>query len=517
MGETLEQMKNQLNEFWSGLDKGKKLKLAVSGLLIILTIIIVTVLLTRTRFEPLFTRSLTYKEASAVIQKLDELGVAWESSDGFNSILVPSDMKDRVRMELANEGFADDGYTMKEAFSESSWTMTQSDKDRLYNQALATNLATSISKIDGVANAKVYLNLPEEKGFVLNNQQEATASVIIQKGIGIPLTPKKVVSIQTTVANAVGMKVENVSVVDDSGNLLSQTGSDANGYNLTDQYSLQQSYQAWIESSIDEFLETVFGYGNVAVASSVKINFDSEVANIVEFKPPIEGEDEGLIRSLQQIEENTVNGSNGGVPGTESNTEDTTDYVQQDGTSSKYAKASKTINYELNEINRQISKAPGKVESVTVAVLVNEDALVDGELTSSRKEEIVKLIYASTGLDTKNVEVHASKFNNENPLLQGSINQEGGEGFPVVATVGVGIAALIAGLAMAGFIILKKRNEREKQNLNKMIEQKTEEMANLQDIDFDSEKSQYKSQINNFVEKKPEAVAQLLRSWLNED
>ncbi|WP_202708791.1 flagellar basal-body MS-ring/collar protein FliF [Sporosalibacterium faouarense] len=510
-------MKNQLNEFWSGLDKGKKIKLGVSAALIILSITAIILFTTRTKYEELFSRSLTAKESALIVEKLDEMGIDWEEGEGFNSILVPSDMKSRVRMELAKEGFASDGLTMEEAFNDTSWTMTQSDKDRLYNQALSTNLANSISQIDGVASAKVYLYKPKEKGFVLDNDEKATASVIIQKGIGASLTPNKILSIQTTVANAVGMQPEDVSVVDDSGNLLSQADDNSNSFNLSEQYATQQSYQSWVENSIDEFLETVFGTGNVAVVSNVKINFDSEITNIVEFKPPVEGSDEGLIRSLQQMEESTVNGVDGGVAGTESNTEDTTDYVQQDDNLSKYESASKTINYELNEINKQISGAPGKIESITVAVLINQDSLVDGELTDDKKEEIVKLIYAATGLDTKSVEVHASKFNDDNSLIQTPNGTEGGSNMPSAITIAIlGVALLGAGL-LAGFFINRRRKSKEKVDLEKIIDERTDEMSSLQDIKFDEEKSQFKSQINKFVDNKPDAVAQLLRSWLNED
>lgn len=517
MGATLEQIKNQLNQFWSGLEKGKKIKISVSALLIIISISAIIFFISKPRYEELFSRALTYKEAATIIETLDEMGVSWEEKNGFNNILVPSNMKSRVKMELAKQGFSDQDFSIKDAFNEIDWTKTQSDKDIIFNEALQSELERAISQIDGIADAEVFIYKPEEKGFVLNNSQEPSASVIVQKGIGSPLTPQKILSIQTIVANGVGMKSENVSVIDDSGNLLSQTNSDFGNFDLAEQYATQHSYQAWIDSSIDSFLETVFGSGNVAVLSSVKINFDSEVANIVEFKPPIEGDDQGLIRSLQQVEESTVNGTNGGVPGTESNTGDVTDYAQLDDSTSKYEKASKTINYEINQINRQIEKAPGNIESITIAVLINEDALVDGELSEEKRQEVVKLIYAATGLDTKNVEVRTEKFNNTNTLGDPTEPTSGGTTLPSIATIAILAVALLGASGIIGYFVFRRKKSKDKHDLEKIIEERTEEMASLQEIRFDEEKSKFKGQINKFVDQKPEAVAQLLRSWLNED
>lgn len=45
---------------------------------------------------------------------------------------------------------------------------------------------------------------------------------------------------------------------------------------MTDQFNIKHNLEQRIDKNIKEFLENVFGSGNVAVRSSVKINFDSE-------------------------------------------------------------------------------------------------------------------------------------------------------------------------------------------------------------------------------------------------
>ena len=171
---------------------------------------------------------------------------------------------------------------------------------------------------------------------------------------------------------------------------------------MTDQFNIKNNLELRINRNIKEFLENIFGPGNVDVRSSVKINFDSEKSTIVEFSPPIEGSEEGLIRSMEEIEEHMVGGASGGEPGTETNPED---YAMTEDGSERYDMIKRVINNELNEINKEIRKAPGQVEDITVAVLINKD-----DLSIEDEEKIADLIYAATGLDTKKVEVIAQAF-----------------------------------------------------------------------------------------------------------
>lgn len=517
MSEAFNQIRKQLNEFWTGLDKGKRKLLVIGSLLLIFSVTAIILITTSTSYVPVYNTALDDREAAIIIEKLDELGISWEDGNGFNQILVPSNQVNQVKRELAKDGFTNEGLGFNDVIEKDSITMTGDQRKWMRERALENELARDISGMEGVADATVRIYKPEEQGFVINSNKEATATVFIIRATSMPFPSGKVVSIQTYVAGAVGMKTENVEVIDDAGNYLSSQSSSDNAFNTNEQFALQYSIQASLDSTIDKFLETVFGYGNVAVTSSVKVNFDSEITSIKEFAPPIEGNDEGLIRSLQKMEESTVNGSTGGIPGTESNTGDVTDYAQEDGSTSKYNNASETINYELNEINRQISRSPGDIESITVAVLINKVSLPDGELTDEIRQQITNLIYAATGLDTKNVAVSAYQFSDNNVQLYDDTQSTGfnaSENIPLIA--GLGLALLAFG-GFIGFLVNRRRKANEKADLEKMIEERTDAMADLEEIDFDSEKSQVKKQIGTFVEKKPDAVAQLLRSWLNEE
>lgn len=513
MVETFKRMKNQLNDFWNELERPKKIKIIISCLLIVSALTIFIFFATRTKYTVLYD-NLSLKDTSLITKKLDDMGVKWKSDDNnANVIMVPSDMKNKIKIELASEGLPKEGYGFLDAFNDSSWTMTDYDKRQRIKIALQNELANTISEIEGVENARVYIKDGfENSSFVIDDDSQMSASVFIKKVRGSNLTTSKVTAIKNLVASSVGMNPDMVSIIDDTGKLLTED-ADSSSYDMSDQLNIQNEIQMKINESIRRFLENIFGYGNVDVRSNVKVNFDSEIMNVVEFSPPIEGSEEGLIRSMEEVEEHVVNMPEGGIPGTETNSEEITDYGQLENSNSRYDKASKIINNELNEINKQIKKAPGQIESITVAILINQKVLEDGELTEEKEKEISELIYAATGLDTKQVKVISADFNNDELNASSDIplttdNKNANYLLYILSTV-LGVAAI------TGVIMYRKRKN--KYDINELLKEQEKQNDDVEEIDFETEKSKIKSQINKFVDKKPDAVAQLLRTWLNEE
>lgn len=508
VGETIAQMKNQINDFWQDMGKDKKKKFIISCILIVVGVTVLILVLTRTKYEVLY-ENLSPKDAGKVTKQLDEMNVKWKTGEKENTILVPADIKNKVKLELASEGLPKEGYGFIDAFNDSSWTMTDYETKERVKYALQNELAATISEIDGIESATVYIDEKEDTGFVLEeNKRETTASVFVKKDQNESLPKDTITAIKNLVAGSINMDPEKVMIVDDSGRLLTDNGEESN-YLLTDQYTIKQNIEMRTNESLMRFLENVFGYGNVDVRTSVKIDFDSELTNIVEFSPPIEGNEEGLIRSMEEVEEHIIGGAEGGTPSIESNNPE---YVMEEDGDTRYNKASHAINYELNEINKEIRKAPGQIDTITVAVLINKDVLIDGEMTQDKKNEIEDLIVAATGLDTKEVQVSAATFNS-------SIETEESEEKKPNLILWIVIGA-IAATAITGFIIYRKRKEEEIEDYNELnrtiVDDIGEEESTVDEIDFGAEESEMKTQIEKFINKKPDAVAQLLRTWLNE-
>ncbi|KNF08810.1 flagellar MS-ring protein FliF [Gottschalkia purinilytica] len=518
MGETFERIRNQLNEFWQGLDKSKKIKLGVASLLLIVGITGIIYFTTRTKYEVLYD-NLTPKEAGEITKKLDEQGITWKQENKGNTLLVPTEMRDKAKMDLAVEGLPKERYSFDNAFSDIDWTTTEFDKKQKMKYALENSLAKDISSMDGIESAEVHMKVPEDSGYVIKETDKPTASVYLTLDKNTPIKVSKIKGIQHLVANAVGgMEAQDVSIIDNKGKLLSDNKGNDEIDDLNNQLAIQQAMQEKLNTSIKEFLEKAFGPGNVDIRTSIKMNFDTEVTNVKEFKPPIEGSEEGIPRSKEESEESMDNVSGGQVPGTETNAQDQApEYVQTETGSNKYNKNNSTINYEINETNKQVKRGPGEIESVSVAVLINEDVIGEG-LTDEKKKEITNLVSnATAGARTEQVEVSAISFNNGQAKSEESTESDGG--LPLWAWMLVGALALagVSGAVIYRRKKLQEAEELEQEELENIMEDTISEIPEMEEIDFGSEKSQMKEQISKFIDKKPEMVAQLLRTWLNEE
>lgn len=508
MGEAIQQVKNQLDEYWQSLDKDKKKKIVIIGIIALLSIIVLTILLTRTKYEVLY-RNLSLEDMGDVKSKLDELGIEYKiPDDDPTTILVPKDMKNIAKIELASEGLPQSGYSFLDAFKDSSWTMTDYDKKERMKLALQSELASTIAEIDGIEKATVYIKEKDESGFVLNEyENETTASVFIEKSGRRPLSAQTIEAIKNLVASSVNMNPEKVQIIDNEGNLLTGDQSESEIL-MTEQFLIRSSLESRINESIKKFLENIFGPGNVDVRSSVNINFDSEKTTVVEFQPPIEGNEEGLIRSIEEVEEHISEAGAVGVPGVEENIQD---YVIAEEDGENYSRRSSIINYELNEINQEILRAPGQVEDITVAVLINRQALLDEEFNEDIRTDIENLIYAATGLDTRQVEVIARDFAlTDTPDLMPIDADEN-----LYRYIALGILVILIIIA----IIIYRRRKIEKEQFEELQQRMAEERAiteEVEDLDLEIEKPRLKYQIDNFVDKNPELAAQLIRAWLNE-
>ena len=501
MGEAIQQTKTQLNEWWQSMEKGKKKKLILISIIAIVSIVLLTIIFTRPKYEILY-EDLSLKDMAQITKKLDELNIKWKTpnKDDATTILVPAEIKNKIKIELASYGLPKEGYGFADAFNDSSWTMTDYDKKERFKYAKESELASTISKIDGIEDAIVYIDVKEGSGFVLeDNKMETTASVFIEKSDNQPLKGETVVAIKNLVASSINMDAEKVQVIDSEGKVLDGESEEPE-FAMTDQFNIKNNLENRINKNIKEFLENVFGPGNVAVNSSVKVNFDNEKSTIVEFAPPVKDSEEGLIRSMEEMEEHMAGGASKGEPGVDSNSPD---YAMPEDSDEKYAMASSTINYELNEINKEIRKAPGQVEDITVAVLINKE-----DLSLEEEEQIADLIYAATGLDTKKVAVRAQSFNRPEEVAQMEKKNT------------IWLALLLAAfvLGLGGFLVYRRKEKARLKELEEIeeLDDMTRIETEIEDLEFVTEESKMKSQVEKLVDKKPEQVAQLLRTWLNE-
>ena len=514
MVDAIETIRKQLNDYLQTLEKKKKIQMIIAFMLILVVLTALILTFTKVEYVVLYN-NLSPREAGEVMRVLQDNNLNARFGDTSGIIKVAKRDQMRAQVLVATEGLPAARFTFDNAFAGNTFMMTSEERAQRFIVAQQNFLASTIEEINGIRKTVVNLAVPDTSAFVLNNEvREAKASVFLYFELGASLDEKSINGIAVLVANAVqGLKAENVTIHGSDGRVLNNTSSQSGSYTQNDQINLQKTVEMELNESLKEFLSTVFGFGNVVVMSNVRLDFDSEVTEITEFSPPIEGETGGIVRSMQEFQKSVVDDGLGGVPGTDSNIDGVTQYVEGDQDSSKYSEASKTINYEINELRRKIIGSQGQVNDISVAVYINETAILGGEFTPEEKRDLISIISAAAGLDTKVVQIGVRPFDTTMATQFANLISDQAPTNNIPTWVMIIIGAIIIGLVFLAILKSKKRVERTEDAA--LVTAATVE--EYDELDLDLSGSESKKQIEKMVSKQPEMAAQLLKNWLSEE
>ena len=281
-------------------------------------------------------------------------------------------------------------------------------------------------------------------------------------------------------------------------------------------------------------LEPAVGKGNVAVSVNLSLDFDKQTVSKVEFAPPVEGEANGLLRSSQELYNAVASSSGGaaGVAGTVSNGTGNPAYVagtpQETSASAPAGSYTRTYNYELNQVQTQIQKAQGAVKNLTVAVLVNSSVKGVDAYTDNVRNLVAKAI----GVTPDHISVELLPFAANNEMETAfKQNQDAVDKLSQRKMI-VNIVEVIA-VAAAVIVIVRLLFRRPSQSARKepataaangrmteivgvtpddFAEDEAEEEFDRTDLFL--KKSSEAEKIEDLMDRYPETVAQILRSWL---
>jgi flagellar M-ring protein FliF len=140
-------------------------------------------------------------------------------------------------------------------------------------------------------------------------------------------------------------------------------------------------------------LDQALGPNRSVVRASVSFNWDQKQVNSETYAPRTDGA--GVLRSEQNQEESFEGAGAlpGGVPGVDSNTAPT--YPTGTNTeASKYTKSNTTRNYEVSKVVQTVTQAPGTLQRISVAVMLDET------LAEDQSGLIESMVAAAAGVDT---------------------------------------------------------------------------------------------------------------------
>lgn len=421
--------------------------------------------------------SLSANDAAEVTSKLDDLKTKYqikESKDGTISVFVQEKDSATARMEVSSTFQPSEGTVGYEILDSTSFGETQSDREQKKIRALEGEITKTLQKLPFIDWARVHINVVSNN-FLATNDEESTASITLQLADNTTLTKKQTIGIMRMVSNAVqGLRVENVEVLDNYANLLSDGLFKDGSYDSSEEnISLEKEKENAVKNKVQRLLDRVVGKGNSSVEVDLALNFDKrEIAEqTLGDKVPV---------SEKEITKETII-SNGkqNVPGADSNSEQE-DYIANNANSNennteKYSEIQ--TNYEISKKNETTVVATGSIDKMTLSVVINEDSLKDeeGNLNETLKNELIENVKNAAGFDEErndSVSLTVAKFNNDLEIQ--ASNMQKTENLKSLISKGLIAAVALAALGVLGFLI-KKATESIKES-TKQVNEVSEEL-----------------------------------------
>ena len=366
---------------------------------------------TTPQMTTLFT-DLSMEDSSGIIKDLERQGIPFELRNEGSIILVPKDKVTRLRMKLAEGGLPKGGGIGYEIFDKSDALGTTSFVQNINHlRALEGELARTIRGIDRIQAARVHLVLPERPLFSREAPEPSASIVVRVRGM---LEPQQINAIRHLVASSVnGLKPQRVSIVDESGQLLADGAASDADQAVGDER--RATFEKRMRKQVEDIVSSVVGQGRARVQLSADFDFNRITQTSDKFDP--EGR---VLRSTQTREESAATTDNSGqvtvnneLPG---NQQGNNAAVARD----QSKKTEETNNYEISRITKTEVTEAGRVNRISVAVLVDgsygkneKGELVYKERGKEELDRIAALVRSAIGFDQKRgdqVEVVNLKF-----------------------------------------------------------------------------------------------------------
>jgi len=500
------------------------------------------------------------RDGGAIVAALQQMNIPYKLSDAGSAILVPESMVHDARLKLATQGLPKGGNVGFELMENQKMGISQFLEQVNFQRALEGELARSIETISAVQNARVHLAIPKDSVFV-RDQQKPTASVVLNLYSSRLLDQQQVSAIVHLVASSVpDLPAQNVTIVDQSGNLLSDTNKQIGTNQLNpSQLKYVHEMQLDIVKRIESIISPIVGGNNVRAEVTADIDF-THVEQAAEIYKPNPTPDTSSVRSMQSSESGNKSGANAsGIPGALSNQPPTnaTAPIIANGPGASAASAAaangtptakeQTINYEVDKTVRYTQQAMGGIKRLAVAIVVNFKNELDKngkpisrELTDPEKNQIISLAKEAMGYnqergDTINM-VNTKFISNEKESVDVPLWKQ-----PDTIEFAKNVLKYLAGFAgilylFFGYLkpLINKIMERQKKPPFRLTTEeedaeKAEEdgaVVNLSNQEAATEEFQFKNAqayekdlevARNLSKQDPKIVANVVKTWVNSE
>ena len=542
-----------LAQRWNALDRGQRLRWGALAALVAVGLVAAAVFYRQPDYKLLFS-NVSDKDGGAIVAQLTQMNVPYKYSEGGGAILIPADRVHDVRLKLATQGLPKGSVTGFELMENSKFGITQFQERLNFQRGLEGELTRSILALNAVQSARVHLALPNQNGF-FREQQKPSASVLLSLHPGRMLDRAQIAGIVHLVASSVPeMEPAAVSVVDDTGKLLSQSpDGNAGGVDMQQFLYTQQVEQQYVRRILD-ILEPVVGKNNVKAQVSAELDF-SQTESTSEQHRPNQSADGGAVRSQQVMETNGEKTATPptGVPGATSNQPPQNSTAPINGANpapqaagagqgnGQGNKRESITNYEVDKTVRVTRGSTGTVKRLTAAVVVNAPlaaaagtdaataataaAVSSGlrPLTAQQQEQLLTLVRETVGYSADrgdSVNLVSAPFMDSGAAPAELPMWKDPEIQAMAKSLGVPIAlALFGALVLLGLVrpLLKGRHTGPGAQLNAIEAEALDRPAlpaPAKELSPTKEQERL-DQARHLAKQNPIAVANIVKTWIN--
>ena len=258
--------------------------------------------------------SVSESEKSKIIASLQNMGIEIQVDPVTGDLLVPASVYHQARISLAAQGLPEFSGGGFDSLENMPLGISRSVEGMKLRQAQEAELGRSVAEISSIQSARVHLAIPEKSVFV-RDQTPPTASVFVNLKNGRKLNQTQVVAITNLVSSSVpGLSPSNVSIIDQFGNLLSNSPDDPDQALADSQLEYRMRLENIYRNRIQSLVTPIVGSGNINAQVNLEIDFTRK-----EVSQEIVDPDTIAIRSEQNSLNVTAKKDAVGIPGAISN------------------------------------------------------------------------------------------------------------------------------------------------------------------------------------------------------
>ncbi|NLZ80526.1 MAG: flagellar M-ring protein FliF [Clostridiales bacterium] len=531
MADRLKKLQVQIKEYWAKFEKKQQRMIVSIAAVILIAFAVLGWAVSRPNYETLISTTST-SDAADVKKLLDEEEIPYKMSD--NSLIFSVNKEDiaSTTLLLAENKIPSTGYDYESLFANNGFSVTESDKKRKDKILLESTIANTLGVNEYIKNAWATLSIPEKSYSVLSSDEETTASVTVELRDELPIGAGE--SLAKIVAYMVGNKTTNsIIIIDTNANVIFAGNADTTSAvgNISNQLDAATQLESNLKSELRSLILGMNLYDMVEVAPNLVVDFDKTNTTSITYDVA-DDRKEGYYSESYVSQSEGSNGS-GGQPGTALNDMDNTTTYEINNNNSSSTVTVEQYAYLVDQVVEETEGAVGNIKlaesslalSLTSYTVYNEvDLELQGALDDISFDEfkianseklktevdpdLITAVSKATGIREENISVLAYEV----PFFQAST----ATGFQLSNYLQLIVLALIVGLL--AFVVYRSTRPVEITEMEPELSVEALLSATkaqpLENIDL-QDKSEARKAIERFVDENPEAVALLLRNWLD--